>query len=254
VTLEPPLDVLAVGAHPDDVEIGCGGTVARLAEQGYRVGIVDLTDGEPTPGSPGPETRLVEARRAAETLGATIRATLTLPNRRLFDSFEARIALAKEFRRHRPRLVLGLGDRTPSASPDHYQATLITEAAVFYSRLTRWDEHFDSLSPHTIDRHLHYFLAFRALAPTDRAGIVFDIGDALEKKIAAIACYESQFRHRPEVLDRFRVFAQQQGMAAGFAAGEVLASPIAWGTRDLMGLLFGSESLSSSGEGEKGRG
>ena len=59
----PQLDVIAVGAHPDDVEIACGGVLARLVEQGRRVGIVDLTDGEPTPGSPGPEVRLAEARR-----------------------------------------------------------------------------------------------------------------------------------------------------------------------------------------------
>ena len=61
--LPEPLDVIAVGAHPDDVEIACGGTLARLVQQGYRVGIVDLTDGEPTPRSPGPEVRLAEARR-----------------------------------------------------------------------------------------------------------------------------------------------------------------------------------------------
>src|SRR5215217_4849262 len=63
---EPELDLIAVGAHPDDVEIACGGTLARLVRKGYRVGIVDLTDGEPTPGSPGPEVRLAEAERAAE--------------------------------------------------------------------------------------------------------------------------------------------------------------------------------------------
>ena len=83
------LDVIAVGAHPDDVEIGCGGTLARLAAQGYRVGIVDLTDGEPTPGSPGPEARLAESRSAAEILGVRVRVTLPLPNRRLFDDFDA---------------------------------------------------------------------------------------------------------------------------------------------------------------------
>src|SRR5436190_20923095 len=104
---EERLDVIAVGAHPDDVEITCGGTLARLVQQGYRVGIVDLTDGEPTPGSPGPEVRLAEARRAAETLGVQSRVQLDLPNRRLFDSFEARVALAKVFRRYRPQLVLG---------------------------------------------------------------------------------------------------------------------------------------------------
>ena len=67
------LDVIAVGAHPDDVEIGCGGCLAQLVRQGYRVGIVDLTDGEPTPGSPGPDVRLAEAQAAARTLGAARR-------------------------------------------------------------------------------------------------------------------------------------------------------------------------------------
>jgi LmbE family N-acetylglucosaminyl deacetylase len=71
-----PLDVIAVGAHPDDVEIACGGTLAMLAQQGYAVGIVDLTDGEPTPLSPGPETRLAEAQRAAQVLGVQRRYTL----------------------------------------------------------------------------------------------------------------------------------------------------------------------------------
>ena len=142
------LDVIAVGAHPDDVEIACGGTLAMLARQGYRVGIVDLTDGEPTPLCDSPAVRLAEARRAAETLGVADRVTLDLPNRRLFDTFEARVALAKEFRRRKPRLVLGLGGKTPLASPDHYQASLIIEAAVFYSKLTKWDQYFDGLPPY----------------------------------------------------------------------------------------------------------
>ena len=85
VELPEPLDIIAVGAHPDDVEIAIGGTLARLVQQGYRVGIVDLTDGEPTPGSPGPAVRLEEARKAAAILGVQVRLTLDLPNRRLFD-------------------------------------------------------------------------------------------------------------------------------------------------------------------------
>jgi bacillithiol biosynthesis deacetylase BshB1 len=234
-----PLDVLAVGAHPDDVEIGCGGILARLVEQGHRVGIVDLTDGEPTPGSPGPEVRLAEARRAADTLGATLRVTLDLPNRRLFDTFEARLALAKVLRRHRPRLVLGLGNKTPMASPDHYQAMLITEAAVFYAKLTKWDDQFDGLSPYPMPSLLYYMLAHRSLAPPRPDLLVVDIGSTLEKKMQAIACYQSQFpATKADSLEWIRVFALQQGMAAGFAAGEVLANPMAWGTRDLMGLMF----------------
>ncbi len=235
-----PLDVLAVGAHPDDVEIGCGGTLAQLAEQGYRVGIVDLTDGEPTPGSTSPEVRLEEARRAAEILGARVRVTLSAVNRRLFDGFEARVALAKQIRKYRPRLVLGLGSETPMASPDHYQAKLITDAAVFYSKLTKWDEHFDHLPPHTVARHMYYFLAFRWLAPPASGLIVSDISSTLEKKIEAVAAYRSQFPpERHDVLERIRAYAVQQGMAAGFTAGEVLAASTALGTGNLMGLLFG---------------
>lgn len=237
--MEDQLDVIAVGAHPDDVEIGCGGTVARLAEQGYRVGILDLTDGEPTPNSPGPEVRLAEARSAAEILGAVVRVTLPLPNRRLFDGFDARVALAREFRKYRPKVVLGLGASTPTASPDHYQAMLITEAAVFYSRLTKWPEHFGSLEPHTISVFMRYFLAFRSLAPPGENAIVNDIGSTLEKKIAAVEAYKTQFppEKRP-LFDRIRTYNRQQGMAAGFEAGEVLAHTATLGTRDLMGLLF----------------
>ena len=97
IELPPPFDVIAVGAHPDDVEIAVGGTLARLVQQGYRVGIVDLTNGEPTPGSPGVDVRLAEAREAARILGVHARETLTLPNRCLFDSFAARVALARIF-------------------------------------------------------------------------------------------------------------------------------------------------------------
>lgn len=235
------VDVIAVGAHPDDVEIACGGTLAMLARQGYRVGIVDLTDGEPTPLSPGPEVRLAEAQRAGETLGVAIRIQLDLPNRRLFDSFEARVALAKEFRRYRPKLVLGFGEKTPLASPDHYQAMLITDAAVFYSRLTKWDEHFDGLPVHTIPGYLYYTLAFAALGLPSGAGhLVVDIGETLETKLAAIRSYATQFPPgKAHVLERVRAFALQQGQAAGYEAGELFTSTRTLGTRDLMHFLFG---------------
>ena len=240
----PQLDVIAVGAHPDDVEIACGGTLARLVEQGYSVGIIDLTDGEPTPRSPSPEVRLEEARRAAEVLGVTKRITLDLPNRRLFDTFEARVALAKEFRRYRPRLVLGFGDKTPLASPDHWQAMQITDAAIFYSRLTKWPEHFGDLPEHTISAQFYYTLAFGSLDLPPGAGhLVVDISKTLEKKIASVRCYETQFPPEKQyVMERIRVYAQQHGMAAGYAAGELLVSAKTMGTGDLMGFVFG-ESL-----------
>ncbi len=237
----PRLDVIAVGAHPDDVEIACGGTLAMLARQGHKVGIIDLTDGEPTPKSPGPEARLAEAQAAAAALGVAVRVTLDLPNRRLFDTFEARVALAKEFRKYRPRLVIGFGDKTPLASPDHWQAVQITDAAVFYSRLTKWDSYFDGLPVHTISAQMYYTLAFGSLGvPPGPGHIVVDITETLEAKLAAVACYKTQFPpEKSHVFERIRTFALQQGQAAGFPAGELLASPRVLGTKNLMGVLFG---------------
>lgn len=235
-----PLDVMAVGAHPDDVEIACGGTLARLARQGYRIGIVDLTDGEPTPLCASPAVRLEEARRAAETLGVHRRITLDLPNRRLFDTFEGRVALATEFRRHRPRLVIGFGEKTPLASPDHWQAMQLTDAAVFYSRLTKWDEHFQGMPPHLIEAQLFYTLAFQGASTPPGAGrIVVDISDTLETKLESVRCYKTQFPPaKAYIFERIRAVALQHGMAAGLAAGELLVSPRMLGTGDLMKTIF----------------
>ena len=237
----PQLDVIAVGAHPDDVEIACGGTLARLVQQGYQVGIVDLTDGEPTPGSPGPEVRLAEARAAAETLGVQQRVTLDLPNRKLFDTFEARVKLAIEFRKYRPRLVLSLGEKTPLASPDHWQAMQITDAAVFYSRLTKWDDEFVGLPPHTIAAQLYYTLVFHSEKPLEGAGqIVVDISETLAAKVAAVHCYASQFPpEKEDIYGRIETLAHRLGPTAGYAAGELFSSPRPLGTHDLMAAVFG---------------
>ena len=234
------LDVIAVGAHPDDVEIACGGTLAKLVQQGYRVGIIDLTDGEPTPGSSGPEERLAEAKAAASALGVQVRLTLDLPNRKLFDSYEARVKLATEFRRYRPRLVLGLGEKTPLASPDHWQTMQITDAAVFYSRLTKWDIDFTNLPPHTIAGQMYYTLEWHRANPLEGAAqIVVDISDTLEAKLAAVRCYKTQFPAAKQyIYPRIEAMAMQLGHAAGFAAGELLVSPRTLGTTNLMKTLF----------------
>jgi bacillithiol biosynthesis deacetylase BshB1 len=233
-----PLHVLAVGAHPDDVEIACGGTLARLVQQGYRVGIIDLTDGEPTPNSPGPEARLAEAQAAAEALGVHVRETLTLPNRRLFDCFEARVALAIQLRRYRPEIVIGFGGKTPLASPDHWQAMQITDAAIFYSRLTKWEHHFEGLPVHTVRRHLYFRLAFEP-EPEDSnsSRLTVDISQTLEQKMRSVQCYSSQFLHRPQVLDRIRAIAIAHGQPCGFAAGEPFVSVRPLGSTDLVRTL-----------------
>ncbi len=233
------LDVIAVGAHPDDVEIGCGGTLAKLVDQGYRVGIIDLTDGEPTPVSTGPEVRLAEAKRAADILGAAKRITFDFPNRKLMDGEAVRFALATEFRRYRPRLVLGLGDRTPLASPDHWQAMQITEAALFYSRLTKWDDQFAGTSPHRIEGLLYYTLELYSLEPPPRGNhFIFDISGKLETKLAAVRAYGSQFpAEKQGIFDRLEAVSRYFGEAAGFKEGERLSSPRAVGVRDLFAML-----------------
>ncbi|WP_254513466.1 PIG-L family deacetylase [Anatilimnocola floriformis] len=237
----PELDVIAVGAHPDDVEIACGGTLAKLVKQGYRVGIIDLTDGEPTPRSPGPEVRLAEARAAADKLGVHVRVTMELPNRRLFDTFEARVALAKEFRKYRPRVVIGFGDKTPLASPDHWQAMQITDAAIFYARLTKWDDHFDHLPVHTIISQLYFRLAFEPQTLNGFPGnFTVDIGDTLDDKLAAIACYATQFPpEKAHVYDRVKGAALIAGAASGFRAGEAFVSVRPLGAIDLVKTALG---------------
>jgi len=238
--LPQPLDVIAVGAHPDDVEIACGGTLAKLVGQGYRVGIIDLTDGEPTPNSPGPEARMQEARDAADVLGVQERIQLDLPNRRLMDGFEARVALGTELRRWRPRLVIGFGDKTPMASPDHWQSMQITDAAVFYSRLTKWDEHFSDLPVHSVSRQLYFRLAVEPDAiPGNSHHLIVDVSQTIEQKLESIRCYRSQFDHKPQILDRVRAAAVVTGAAAGIAAGESFAAARPYAVDDLVKTVMG---------------
>lgn len=230
------LDLIAVGAHPDDVEIACGGSLAKLTRNGYRVGIIDLTDGEPTPHSPGPDVRLAEARKAAEILGVAVRENLNLPNRRLFDGFEARVALAKVFRRYRPKVVIGFGGKTVLASPDHYQAMLITDAAVFYSRLTKWDEHFDGLPVHAVTNQLSFPITFHGLDLPEASGyIVADIGSTLGVKLEAVRAYETQFpAAKAGIFSAIETMNRYHGLTAGFEAGELFLTYRSVGVDDLM--------------------
>lgn len=239
IEFPPALDVVAVGAHPDDVEIAVGGTLAQLSLHGYRVGIVDLTNGEPTPGSPGVDTRLAEAKEAARILGVHERITLSLPNRCLFDSFHARIALARVFRKWRPKIVLGIADKTPMASPDHWQAMQITDAAVFYSRLTKWDDEFSGLPAHTILCQLWYPLGLANLDVLPNGNrFVTDITAALPIKLEAIRAYKTQF---PPTKERVFGWVENQcrlwGQSAGFEAGEMLISAKTLGVSNLMQTL-----------------
>ena len=159
--------------------------------------------------------------RAAGVLGIAHRKILSLPNRRLFDSFEARVALATEFRRHRPKIVIGFGNKTPLASPDHYQAMLITDAAVFYSRLTKWDDYFEGLPVHTVASHVHFHLGYEPLRWAEFGSLLtVDISDQLERKIESILCYQTQFPpEKQRVLERVRGSAIAVGCGCRFCGG-----------------------------------
>jgi LmbE family N-acetylglucosaminyl deacetylase len=214
-----------------------------LVRQGYRVGILDLTDGEPTPNSPGPEVRLAEARAAAKVLGVHERIQLDLPNRRLFDCFEHRIVVAREFRRWRPRLVIGFGDKTPMASPDHWQAMQITDAAIFYSRLSKWDEHFEGLPVHSVPRHLYFRLAVEPDAiPGNSHHLIVDVTETIDQKIESIQCYQTQFAHKANIIDRVRAAATVTGAAAGKGAGESFAAAKPFAVTNLMKTVMGDDS------------
>jgi len=237
----PAVDVLAVGAHPDDVEFACGGTLAKLSRQGYRVGIIDLTDGQPTPFCDDVTIRLTESVEAAQILGVDVRVQLNLPNRSLMDNVVARIALARQFRFWRPRIVLGFLERTPMHSPDHWQAGQITDAAVFYSRLCRWEAYFPGLPIHAIRQQLYFQMSWAPAIPV--SGLFVDVGDTLETKLASVAAYATQFDHKPMMIERIRAAAIAQGAATGCDAAEsfLVAQPFA--VDDLVETVLGRPPL-----------
>jgi LmbE family N-acetylglucosaminyl deacetylase len=157
----------------------------------------------------------------------------------LFDTFEARLALAQIFRRHRPKVVIGFGDKTPTASPDHWQAMQITDAAVFYSRLTKWEEHFGNDPPHVIAVQLYFRLSFEPFHLDAQHQFTVDISETIDLKLESIRCYQTQFPPaKAHVFERVRSAAQLAGTAAGFQAGEVFVSTRPLATNNMMRLLF----------------
>lgn len=231
--LEEPVDVLAVGAHPDDVELAAGGTLAALAERGLAVGILDLTNGEPTPyGSP--EIRRRESHEAARALGVATRVTLDLPNRYLMDGIEERRLVAAVIRKLRPKVLLA--HYWEDAHPDHLAATALTDAGRFYGKLTRTDL---PAEPYLVPR-VFYFLAshLRLHRPVS---FIVDVSSARERKEAAVRAYRSQFgaheagRQVPELVaarDRYFGYLIRRDYGEPFVSRE----PV--GVDDLRGLIW----------------
>ncbi len=229
----PPLDYLVIAPHPDDAELGVGGTILLLQSQGARVGVLDLTDGEPTPHG-SPEIRRRETDAATAILGLAWRGNLGLPNRELEATLEARAKLAAVFREHRPRVLFA--PYWEDAHPDHIAATALIEAARFWSKLTKSDLPGE---PHHPQRILYYFSIHLRIHP--KASLVLDISPHIEAKMRAIACYNSQFvvgrpTTPPTLLDDLRDRARYWGWTIGTAYGEPFASREEVGLRGLRDL------------------
>jgi bacillithiol biosynthesis deacetylase BshB1 len=228
------LDYLVIAAHPDDAELGVGGTIPLLQAQGARVGVLDLTDGEPTPfGSP--EIRRRETAEATAVLGLSWRGNLGLPNRRLEATLEARARLAGVLRELRPRILFA--PYWQDAHPDHVAASALVEAARFWAKLTHCHLPGEPYYPQHI---LYYFSVHLRIHP--RPSFILDITAYIEKKMQAVACYRSQFIEGrpttpPTLLDDIKDRARYWGWAIGVGYGEPFVMREEVGLRGLRDLL-----------------
>ncbi|MEQ8848078.1 bacillithiol biosynthesis deacetylase BshB1 [Botrimarina sp.] len=234
------LDVLVVAPHPDDAELGVAGTILKLQQQGKRVGVLDLTSGEPTPHG-SVETRQRETAAATQVLGLAWREHLGLPNRSLEASLANRALVAEVIRRTRPQWLFA--PYWDDAHPDHTAATRLVEEARFWAKLTKTDQLGQAPlagEPHHPSRVFYYYCVHLKLAP--QPAFVVDISDVWEQKAASIACYQSQFvtgrpTAPPMFLDRVRDEAAYWGKAIGTAYGEPIASREPLGLGRLDGLV-----------------
>lgn len=225
-------DVVCIGAHPDDVEIGMGATVAKMAGSGLRVALIDLTDGEPTPHGT-PETRRAEAHEAARLLGVAERFTLSGPNRYLMDTVEARTELAETLRELRPRTMF-----VPyplDAHPDHVAAHRIAVAARFYSKFTKTEMRGE---PHYAARIFQYMAVHMRLAA--EPSFVVDVSEQLGAKLAALSAYVSQFSANESnagILPMVEQTARWWGTLIRTEAGEPFFTPEPIGIRSIEDLV-----------------
>ena len=216
------VEILAVGAHPDDVELGCGGLLLAMRDRGYRFAIVDLTAGEK--GSRGTkELRLAEAKAAAELLGATARECLELPDAAVEATAGAVRRMVETLRRWRPQLVVSMdaGD----LHPDHAACARIVERAAFLAPLEKSE---CEGAPHRVGRVIRY-----SRHPWFSPDFVVDITDHFERKVAAIRCYASQFTREaegprtgisaPTFLEDLRASWRHHGRGAGGLYAEPFA-------------------------------
>ena len=217
------LDLLAVGAHPDDVELFCGGTLIAMASRGYRTGVLSLTAGElGTRGTP--ENRLEEFAAAARLLQAQLHEALDIPDGRVDSSWENKLKVVRAIRTHRPSVVLA--PYWEDRHPDHQNASRLLYESVFLAALQKVATDQD---PHRIDA-LAYYPCWHEFQPT----FIVDITDHQQRKMDAVMAYLSQFHHaekkqfgneetpvsRPEFLEFIINRARHFGSMIGVGYGE----------------------------------
>lgn len=221
------IDILAFGAHPDDTELGCSGTLASLIKQGHKVAVTDLTRGEM--GSRGTaEIRLKEAAKAADILGLSARDNLGLPDTQLTNTREYQIPIIEKVRQYKPHICIlpAPADR----HPDHGDAAALLTDAIFFSGLVKIETkgpNGEVQEPHRPAHVIHY-MQDRPFEPD----FIFDITDTIRIKEEAIKAFSSQFNvadpgdepvtyiSDPSFFDALNARAKHFGHLAGFDYGE----------------------------------
>ncbi len=228
------LDILVIAPHPDDAELGMGGAILKFKSEGLRVGVLDLTNGEPTPHG-SLEIRAQETAAATKILDLDWRDNLGLPNRSLEPTLEARAQLAGVIRLQRPRWLFA--PYWTDAHPDHVAATQLVEAARFWAKLSKTDMPGE---PHHPERIYNYYCVHLKLVP--QPAFVLDISEHWQQKRAAIECYQSQFitgrpTEPPTFVDSLRDEAAYWGKTIGTKYAEPFTSREPLGLTTLAGLI-----------------
>ena len=181
------VDILAIGAHPDDVELGCGGTLAKLILEGKKAAIVDITQGEH--GTRGTNiTRAQEAASASEILGISARENLKMKDGFILNSEEYQIQIVKMIRKYQPEIVLA--NAVDDRHPDHAKAAKLVSDACFLSGLVKIETELDGENQKQWrPKQVFHYIQWKHITPD----FVIDISDFMEKKIEACLAYKTQF-------------------------------------------------------------
>ena len=232
------LDVLAIGAHPDDVELSCGGTIIKLVKQGRRVGVLDLTQGEL--GTRGDRTtRAREAARAAAVMGVALRENLKLPDGDINADMDSRIRLVRVIRNLQPEILLF--PYQIDRHPDHERAHVLCREAWFSAGLQKFRTSLRGRSQEPFrPRAYYHFMQWYEFTPS----FIVDVSAEFEQRVETMRAYRSQFydpasRERetilstPEFLEMIRTKLEYYGYRIGKKYGEPFFSPASLEVKDL---------------------